>query len=102
MCFCRGGSWKVIRPSNTARLKIEDVYNLRNMIEIFHLRKVTKTKRGKSYDHFKLQITLAQLCKTHLFAYVDIQILPLLRGEINRLVCFSLMFYEKKNTMLVG
>jgi len=54
------------------------------VIEIFHSRKVTKTKKGKPYDHFKLQMTLAQSCKTNLPAYIDIEMPPLVRGGIDR------------------
>ncbi len=74
----------MIRPTATARLKMEDAHSFCNVIEIFHQKKVTKTKRGKPYGHFKLQMTLAQLCKTHLLTYVDIQIPPLLRGGIDQ------------------
>ncbi len=62
---------------------MKDAYNLCNVIEIFHSRKVTKTKGGKPYDHFKLQMALAQLCKTHLLTYVDIQMPPQVRGGID-------------------
>jgi hypothetical protein len=53
------------------------------VIEIFHSRKVTKTKGEKPYDHFKLQMALAQLCKTHLPTYVNIQMPPPVRGGID-------------------
>jgi len=63
---------------------MKNAYSLCNVIEIFHSKKITKTKRKrKAYDHFKLQMALAQLCKTHLPAYVDIQIPPQLRGGID-------------------
>jgi hypothetical protein len=81
--FCKGESWKVIKPTTIAWLKMEDVYKLCNVIEIFHWNKVTKTKRRKRYNHFKLQMTLAQLCKTHLLIYENIQIPPLLKGGID-------------------
>ncbi len=63
---------------------MEDAYNVCNVIEIFPSRKVTKIEIGKPYVHFKLQMALTQLCKTHLLAYVNIQITRLLRGGIDR------------------
>jgi hypothetical protein len=47
----------------TAQLKMKNVYSLYNVIEIFCQRKVTKIKKGGPFGLFKLQITLAQLCK---------------------------------------
>jgi len=46
-----------------ARLKMKDVCNLYNVIEIFCRKKITKIERGGAFGLFKLQITLAQLCK---------------------------------------
>jgi ribosomal protein L32 len=47
----------------TTRLKMEDAYSLCNVIEIFCRKKITKTKRGRRFGPFKLQMALAQLCK---------------------------------------
>jgi hypothetical protein len=41
----KGGSQEVVRPMATAQFKMEDVYIFCNVIEIFCLRKVTKTRR---------------------------------------------------------
>jgi hypothetical protein len=58
----RGGSHEVARPMATTWLKMEDAYNLCNVIEMFFRRKVTKIKRRRPFGPFKLQTTLAQLC----------------------------------------
>jgi hypothetical protein len=43
---------------------MKDVCNLYNVIEIFYRKDVTKIERGGPSSLFKLQIALAQLCKT--------------------------------------
>jgi hypothetical protein len=75
----------------TSRLKTKDAYKLYNVIEIFCRRKVTKIERGGASGLFKLQITLAQLCKKHPPSYVNIQIPPLLGGN-GVLVAIALFF----------
>jgi hypothetical protein len=42
---------------------MEDTCNLCNVIEIFSPKKVTKIERRGLFGPFKLQTTLAQLCK---------------------------------------
>ncbi len=74
MCLERGGIWEITRPTAIARFKMEDAYNLYNVIEFFCQGKLTKTKRGRPFGLFKLQMALAQLFKTYLHVYVDIQI----------------------------
>jgi len=61
---------------------MKNAYNLCNVIEIF-TQENNKDRKRKAYDHFKLQMALAQLCKTHLPAYVNIQIPPQLSGGID-------------------
>jgi hypothetical protein len=80
---------------------MEGVYNLCNVTQFFYWKKVTKTERGKPYNHFKLEFTLAQLCKTHFPAYVDIQIPPLPREGVEWLGALF-VYVLKKNTMLTA
>jgi hypothetical protein len=61
---------------------MEGVYNLCNVIQIIYQKNLSKTERGTPYNHFKLEFISAQLCKTHLPAYVDSQIPPLLREGV--------------------
>ncbi len=42
----RGGSREIAKPIVIAQLKMEDIYILCNVIEIFWWKKVTKTKKG--------------------------------------------------------
>jgi hypothetical protein len=61
--FWWGGSQEVARPITTAWLKMEDSCILCIAIEFFSRKRIIKTKRGRPYNLFKLQITLAQSCK---------------------------------------
>jgi len=61
--MCPKGVEVRTKPMPTTQLKMEDAYNLCNVIEFFCLRKVTKTKRGGPSGPFKLQMALAQLYK---------------------------------------
>ncbi len=59
----RGGSCKVAKPMTTTQLKMEDTCILRNVIEIFWQRKMTKVKIWTPSSLFKLQMAMAQSCK---------------------------------------
>jgi hypothetical protein len=62
--FSRGRSQEVARLIATAQLKMEDVFILCNVIEIFLQRKVTKTKGGGLFVPLKFHMALAQSCKS--------------------------------------
>jgi len=47
----------------TARLKMEDTCNLCNVIEIIFPKKSNQDRKKRFFGPFKLQTTLAQLCK---------------------------------------
>jgi hypothetical protein len=59
----RIGSQEVARPIAIASLKMEDACTLCNVIKFFCQGKVTKIERGGPSGLFKLQMSLAQLCK---------------------------------------
>jgi hypothetical protein len=79
----RGGSQEEVRPTTITRLKMEDPCNFYNVIEIFYQRKITKAKRGGPLVLSNSKWHWHNWVKTHLLIYVDIQILPLLRGGID-------------------
>jgi hypothetical protein len=61
--FWKGGNQKVAKLPAIARLKMEDVCIFCNVIETFWQRKVTKVKKWRPSNPFKLQMALAQWCK---------------------------------------
>jgi hypothetical protein len=62
----RGGSQEIAKPLATARLKMEDVCILYNVIKTFWWRKMTKVKRQGPFVPFKLQMALAHSCRNTL------------------------------------
>jgi hypothetical protein len=81
MCYERV---EVARPTSTTRLKMEDACNLCNVIEFFYWRKVTKTKKEGPLVLSNSKWHSHNCVKTHSPIYVDIQILPPLRGGIDQ------------------
>jgi hypothetical protein len=79
-----GGSREVVRSTAVAQLKMEDACSFCNVIEFFCRKKVTKIERRRPFGPSNSQWHWHNCVKTHLLAYVDIQILPLLRGEIDQ------------------
>ncbi len=82
--FWRGGSRKVVRPTTTAWLRMEDVYIFCNVIKKIYWKKVTKIEKGGPSSPCKLQMELHHHVKTHWFVFVDIQIPQLLMGGIDQ------------------
>jgi len=80
----RGGSWEVAKLTTTVQLKMEDSCIICNVIEIFCWRKVTKIEEEGLLILSNSKWHWHNCVKTHSSIYVDIQILPLLRGGINQ------------------